>query len=74
MNANDIASIFQRILEVPHVALDDDFFMLGGDSLLVTRVISAIARACGVELSVTDVMSAPTPEALMHHLSQQVSA
>ncbi len=74
MNAHDIASIFQRILEVPQVALDDDFFVLGGDSLLVTRVISAIARSCGVELSMTDVLGAPTPEALAQHVQQQVSA
>lgn len=69
MNTHDIASLFQRVLEVPHVAPDDDFFMLGGDSLLATRIISAIARSCGVELSLVDVMGAATPEALARHLS-----
>jgi hypothetical protein len=37
---------------------------MGGDSLLATRVLSAIARTCGVELDFDDFMDAPTPEAL----------
>jgi acyl carrier protein len=70
MNAHDIAQLFQRVLEVAEVGPDDDFFLLGGDSLLVTRVISAVARATGVELALTDVMAASTPNALANHLSQ----
>ncbi|MGV9566383.1 acyl carrier protein [Streptomyces sp. NPDC003480] len=64
MSADDIVEIFQRVLETDSVSADSDFFLLGGDSLLGTRVLSAVARAHGVELSFEDLLDAPTPGAL----------
>ncbi|MBB4915698.1 hypothetical protein FHS44_002783 [Streptosporangium saharense] len=37
---------------------------MGGDSLLATRVLSAVARSWGVELDFDDFMTSPTPDAL----------
>jgi len=37
---------------------------LGGDSLIATRVLSAVARMFGTELSFEDFIAAPTPAAL----------
>ncbi|MFC9330138.1 acyl carrier protein [Kitasatospora sp. NPDC057015] len=59
-----LVAIFRRVLESPDVAPDSDFFLLGGDSLIATRVLSAIARGHGVELSFEDFLSAPTPQGL----------
>jgi acyl carrier protein len=64
MNATVISDIFRRVLENPQVTADSDFFVLGGDSLLATRVLSAIARESGVELDFDDFLDAPTPDAL----------
>lgn len=55
-----ITAIFRRVLEEPQVGPADDFFELGGDSLVATRVLSAIARDFGVELTFEDFLSAPT--------------
>jgi acyl carrier protein len=59
-----VVEIFRRILEAPGVGAGDDFFAHGGDSLLATRVLSAIAREYGVELTLDDLVLAPTPAAL----------
>ncbi len=64
MNVDGVSGIFRRVLELPHVAADSDFFQLGGDSLLATRVLSAIARDYGTELSFGDFVDAPSPAAL----------
>jgi acyl carrier protein len=64
VNAAVISDIFRRVLENPQVTADSDFFVLGGDSLLATRVLSAIARESGVELDFDDFLDAPTPDAL----------
>ncbi|MFE2581565.1 phosphopantetheine-binding protein [Streptomyces sp. NPDC059378] len=64
MSADDIVEIFQRVLETDGITADSDFFLLGGDSLLGTRVLSAVARTRGVELSFEDLLDAPTPDAL----------
>ncbi|MEU6239307.1 acyl carrier protein, partial [Kitasatospora sp. NPDC047058] len=53
-DAEGVAAIFRRVLESSDVTADSDFFLLGGDSLVATRVLSAVARTYGVELSFED--------------------
>lgn len=64
MTVEVVTAIFGRVLELGEVGADSDFFALGGDSLLATRVLSAVARTYGVELSFDDFAVAPTPSAL----------
>lgn len=64
MTAEDFAVIFRRVLETEQVEPSSDFFELGGDSLLATRVLSAVARDYGIELSFDDFATASTPQAL----------
>ncbi len=59
-----ITAIFRRVLESDDVTVDSDFFDAGGDSLLATRVLSAIARDYDVELTFDDFVIAPSPGAL----------
>ena len=60
-----VRDIFRHVLEDQDIDGDSDFFALGGDSLLATRVLSAIARHYGVELTFDDFVVAPTPDGLM---------
>ncbi len=55
-----IAGILAEVLEVRRVGVQDNFFMLGGHSLLGTQVISRVTNAFGVELSLYDLFAAPT--------------
>jgi amino acid adenylation domain-containing protein len=56
-----VRSIFAAALEVPFVAADDNFFRLGGHSLMVATVIKRLRSVFGAELSVRDFFDAPTP-------------
>jgi acyl carrier protein len=56
--------IFGRVLDRSDVDEESDFFDLGGDSLLATRVLSAVYREYGVELTFDDFLLAPTPSLL----------
>ncbi|SKA37897.1 Methyltransferase domain-containing protein [Chitinophaga eiseniae] len=49
----DLAAIWQELLEVPQVGIYDDFFELGGDSLLAVRVVAHLKRKLSVHLSVS---------------------
>jgi acyl carrier protein len=69
MSASGVVNIFRKILETEEVHSDSDFFVLGGDSLLATRVLSAIAREYGTELTFADLLSAPSPDALSRHIA-----
>lgn len=64
MSPDDMVKIFRSVLETDSVSVDSDFFDSGGDSLLGTRVLSAVARVQGVELTFDDLLGAPTPAAL----------
>ncbi|MFD8703008.1 acyl carrier protein [Kitasatospora sp. NPDC059648] len=64
-----LVAVFRRVLEDEDVTADSDFFDLGGDSLLATRVLSAVARAHGVELAFDDFLLAPTPARLARRIA-----
>jgi acyl carrier protein len=63
-----VTDIFRRVLDADDVSTTSDFFAEGGDSLLATRVLSAIAREYGVELSFEDFVEGPSPELLFSRI------
>ena len=73
MTVNDTIEIFRRVLETPEVGPDSDFFDLGGDSLRGTGVLSAVARATGVELTFDDFLLAATPGALAKRVAESAN-
>jgi aryl carrier-like protein len=52
-----------QVLGVPRTTVDDNFFALGGDSILAFQLVSR-ARQAGLILSLRDVFEQPTIEAL----------
>lgn len=73
MKAEDIAKIFRRVLEAEDIDERSDFFVMGGDSLLATRVLTSIAKECGIHLSLVDLLDSPTPIGLAGTLSRASS-
>ncbi|HUQ56289.1 non-ribosomal peptide synthetase [Lentzea sp.] len=59
-NERALCSLFAEVLGVPSVSIDDDFFRLGGHSLLVMRLLGRIRRELHAELSVATVFDGPT--------------
>jgi len=58
-----LAAIWAELLGAERVGVDDDFFMLGGDSILSIQVVSR-ARAAGLALTPRDLFRRPTIAAL----------
>jgi hypothetical protein len=63
-----IASIWEEILKVPRVSTQDNFFDIGGHSLLTVRVHARLRAALTQPLSLTDLFRFPTIRALAQHL------
>ncbi|MGW8652120.1 amino acid adenylation domain-containing protein, partial [Nocardia salmonicida] len=59
-----VAGTFGDVLGVTRVGADDDFFELGGNSLLATQVTARIGAALDTQLSVRDLFEASTVSAL----------
>ncbi|MEV4130351.1 condensation domain-containing protein, partial [Nocardia sp. NPDC049707] len=55
-----IASVFADVLGAERVGLDDDFFALGGNSLVATRIVARVNAALDGGLGVRDLFEAPS--------------
>lgn len=61
-----LASIWANLLKVERVGIWDNFFDLGGHSLLTTQLISRVRQTFRVEISLRDLFAEPT----LAHLSK----
>ena len=64
-----LADIWSRILGIEVVGVEDDFFRLGGDSILATQVVSHVRQIMGVELSPIAMFETPTITGLARQLN-----
>jgi amino acid adenylation domain-containing protein/thioester reductase-like protein len=55
-----IAAICSQLLEIEHVGIHDDFFALGGDSLLATRLIFQLQEQFNVRIPLIRLFQQPT--------------
>jgi acyl-CoA synthetase (AMP-forming)/AMP-acid ligase II len=63
-----LARCWGDVLQVDRVGIHDDFFALGGDSLLVTKVIAQVYEMMDLEIEVSHFFEAPTVAELACHL------
>ncbi|HEY0605300.1 MAG TPA: type I polyketide synthase, partial [Herpetosiphonaceae bacterium] len=71
--ARRIAAIWQRVLNVPQVGFDDNFFDLGGNSLSGMQLIAEVKRELHVQIAPVTLFEAPTVNALTAYLSPELS-
>lgn len=56
-----LVEIYQEVLQIDDVSVNDDFFRLGGHSLSTVKVCSRIRQRLGVDIPVHCIFDAPTP-------------
>ena len=63
-----LRNVFADVLGIDRIGPVDDFFDLGGHSLLVTRLLSRVRDRLGVDVSMRTFFNAPTPRQLAAQL------
>jgi acyl carrier protein len=63
-----VAAILQEVLRIERVGVDDNFFDLGGNSLLLVQVHEQLQERFGREIVLVEIFNHPTVRALAGHL------
>ena len=69
VNERCLAEIWQDVLKLPSISINDNFFALGGDSIRATQVVSRIRQRLHVEVSIQSFFVAPTIASLAQELN-----
>ncbi len=69
-----IAAAWEQALEIAPIGVDDDFFALGGHSLLLHRVRSELQERLDLELAMVELFRHPTVTGLAEHLRSRNGA
>ncbi len=67
-----VASIYSEVLGIPTVGRDDNFFLLGGDSLRGTQVLSRVRAVFQVNLSIATIFRKSTVAGLADEIAQSL--
>jgi amino acid adenylation domain-containing protein len=67
-----VAAIVATLLKIEQVGIDDNFFMLGGHSLLGTQIIAQISATFGVDMPLRSLFEAPTVRLLAEEIEQRI--
>jgi len=67
-----LLEIWLDILDLDSIGIDDDFFSLGGHSLLVTRIITRIKNEIKIGISIRNLFDFPTISGLAKMVEDQI--
>jgi amino acid adenylation domain-containing protein len=68
----EIAEIWTAVLSVENVGINDNFFDLGGHSLMATQLISRVKKKFGIDLSLPEFFKSPTIKDLAEIVETQI--
>jgi aryl carrier-like protein len=72
--AGVVAAVWCELFEVPRVDPHDDFFALGGHSMLAVRMASRLRTELGLRVPVRTILENPTVDGLSQLLAEAVES
>jgi amino acid adenylation domain-containing protein len=69
-----LTEIVAPLLSLKQIGIDDNIFLLGGDSLMGTQVITRVAELFGVEIPLRNLFNAPTVRQLAIEIERRIIA
>ncbi|HYG09451.1 MAG TPA: amino acid adenylation domain-containing protein [Pyrinomonadaceae bacterium] len=69
-----VGGIYEEVLGVKGVSMQESFFELGGHSLLATQVVSRVREVFGVEVGLREVFGKPTVAGLSTYIDELLQA
>ncbi len=66
----ELVTIFSEVLGLQEIGVNDNFFQLGGDSILATQIVNRVREVMQVELSFLIFFQQPTVESIAISIAQ----
>nr|MDZ8289084.1 amino acid adenylation domain-containing protein [Nostoc sp. ChiSLP01] len=66
-----IANIWQELIGIKQIGINDNFFDLGGDSLIAVQILTRLKNTFSIQLSVSNLFESPTIAEIALKLEQQ---
>ena len=66
-----LLALWEELLGINGLGVDDDYFALGGTSLMAARLFAEITRRFGIKLPLTSILESPTIHTLSKYLEPQ---
>jgi aryl carrier-like protein len=66
----DLTALFGEIVDADDIDAQDNFFDIGGNSILALTLISEVDSRWGLKISLIDLVRNPSPERIMHLLAE----
>lgn len=63
-----IIAIWKSVLDVKKIAVDENFFDAGGNSLLMSKVHRQIKKQLDIPINIIDLFQCPTVESLSNNI------
>jgi amino acid adenylation domain-containing protein len=70
---NDLAEIWQSLLNIKSIGKKDDFFALGGHSLLGAKLFAEIEKKYAIKIPLSTLFQSSTIEELAHFIEERVT-
>jgi acyl carrier protein len=71
--SEQIRAIWERELALPDIADNDDFFLIGGHSLIMQKIQAAIIDDIGVEIPMDELFRRPTIAEISAHIEKSMA-
>ncbi len=65
----NIIGVWNSLLQIDKIGIDDDFFLLGGNSLLALKTVAALKQELNLDVPITKLYQYPTISGLVSFLS-----
>ena len=66
----DVAGVWAKALGFEDIGLDDNFFDLGGKSILMPRIVIQLSKMYAMKISIVDMFQHPTVRMMARHIDQ----
>ncbi len=66
-----VLGAWREVMQLDTVGMEDDFFSMGGHSLVAAQLLARVQSACGVAITLSELLASPSPRGIARLLEER---